>query len=81
MGRRPRPFQLLFLVTSAPSSTSVTSTPGAATEMPLQVSYLHIGGLNFFDGELRRPYIVGGLGATFLSPTLSGTASRARGPR
>ena len=52
------------------------STP---SELPLQVSYLHIGGLNFFEGEVGRgPYVVGGLGATFLSPRLQGTSSRVR---
>ena len=58
--------------------TGATTTPGAATEMPLQVSYIHIGGLNFFEGGLRGPYIVGGLGATVLSPSLQGTSTQIR---
>ena len=56
--------------------TGATTTPGAPTEMPLQVSYIHIGGLNFFEGGLRGPYIVGGLGATVLSPSLQGTSTQ-----
>jgi hypothetical protein len=58
--------------------SEATTTPGAPTEMPLQVSYIHIGGLNFFEGGLRGPYIVGGLGATVLSPSLQGTSTQIR---
>ena len=58
--------------------TGATTTPGAPTEMPLQVSYIHIGGLNFFEGGLRGPYIVGGIGATVLSPSLQGTSTQVR---
>ena len=74
-----RTFQL-FLSTQRTKLdlTGATTTPGAATEMPLQVSYIHIGGLNFFEGGLRGPYIVGGLGATVLSPSLQGTSTQIR---
>lgn len=52
---------------------------GAPAEMPLRVSYLHLGGLNFFDGPVGRgPYVAGGLGLTVLSPRLQGTSSRVR---
>jgi len=72
-----RTFQL-FLSTQRTKLdlTGATTTPGAPTEMPLQVSYIHIGGLNFFEGGLRGPYIVGGLGATVLSPSLQGTSTQ-----
>jgi len=56
-----------------------TATPGAPAELPLQVSYLHIGGLNFFEGDVGRgPYVAGGLGITVLNPRLQGTSSRVR---
>ena len=74
-----RTFQL-FLSTQRTKLdlTGATTTPGTPTEMPLQVSYIHIGGLNFFEGGLRGPYIVGGLGATVLSPSLQGTSTQIR---
>ena len=78
-GGGARPFQLLFSYQRTKLELGQSSTPGTPTEMPLQVSYLHIGGLNYFDGGPGRgPYVVGGLGATFLNPTLSGTSSRVR---
>lgn len=56
-----------------------TSTPGAPTELPLRVSYLHLGGINYFEGQVGQgPYIAGGLGITQLSPRLQGTSSRTR---
>lgn len=52
------------------------STPD---ELPLQLSYLHLGGLNFFEGLAGRgPYVVGGLGITVFDPRLQGTSSRVR---
>lgn len=57
-----------------------SATPGAPTELPLDVTYLHVGGLNFFDGPAGRgPYVSGGLGLTHMSPRLPGTSSRTRG--
>jgi len=74
-----RPFQLLFSYQRTHLDLGQPSTPGAPTEMPLQVGYLHIGGLNYFDGQPGiGPYVVGGLGATFLNPSLAGTSSRVR---
>jgi len=56
-----------------------TTTPGAPTELPLRVSYVHLGGLNYFEGQVNQgPYIAGGLGITHLSPRLQGTSSRVR---
>jgi hypothetical protein len=44
--------------------------------VPLNVSYLHLGGINYFDGPIGRgAYVVGGLGASRLSPGLSGLAA------
>lgn len=52
---------------------------GAPNELPLQVTYLHLGGTNFFDGSVGRgPYVAGGLGITLLDPRLDGTSSRVR---
>ena len=43
------------------------------------ISYVHLGGLNYFQGQLDKgPYVAGGLGITYLSPNLQGTSSRVR---
>lgn len=51
----------------------------AVPAVPLTVSYLHLGGTNFFEGRIGRgPYVVGGLGLTLMSPGLSGLSSEVR---
>ena len=78
-GNDARPFQLFFSTQRTKLDLSGSTTPGSPSEMPLQVSYFHIGGLNFFEGRYRGgPYVVGGLGATLFSPQLAGTSSRVR---
>lgn len=53
-----------------------TSTPD---RLPLQLTYLHLGGSVFFDGPVGKgPYVVGGLGATVLSPGLAGLSTEVR---
>jgi hypothetical protein len=75
-----RPFQLFFSTQRTKLDLHGSTTPGSPSEMSLQVSYLHIGGLNFFEGLANGggPYVVGGLGATFLDPKLQGTSSVVR---
>jgi hypothetical protein len=47
--------------------------------LPLRVGYLHLGGTNYFDGQVGRGgYVVGGLGATLLTPDTSGLSSEWR---
>jgi hypothetical protein len=44
--------------------------------VPLNVSYLHLGGTNYFEGGIGRgAYVVGGIGATRLAPGLSGLSA------
>ncbi|HEX6018643.1 MAG TPA: hypothetical protein VFZ28_11125, partial [Burkholderiaceae bacterium] len=75
-----RPFQLLLSTQRTTLDLSGNSTPGSPGEMALQVSYLHFGGLNFFEGRYGGggPYVAGGLGATFLDPKLQGGSSLVR---
>ncbi len=76
-----RQFQLLLSHqrTKLELAPAPTPVPGAPSEMPLRISYLHLGGLNYFEGQLSQgPYVAGGLGFTYLSPSLQGTSSRAR---
>lgn len=56
------------------------ASPGTPAELPLRLSYLHLGGVNYFAGPAGHgPYVAGGLGITHLSPELPGTSSRLRG--
>jgi Outer membrane protein beta-barrel domain len=74
-----RPLQLFLSYQRTKLDLGNSATPGSPTEMPLQVIYLHLGGLNFFEGRGGRgPYVVGGVGATYLNPGLQGTSSRVR---
>jgi hypothetical protein len=47
--------------------------------VPMTVSYLHLGGTNYFEGTVGRgAYVVGGLGVTRLAPGLSGLSAEIR---
>jgi hypothetical protein len=54
--------------------------PSATTPaLPMTVSYLHLGGTNYFEAAVGRgAYVVGGLGVTRLSPGLSGLSDEYR---
>lgn len=59
--------------------TRLQSLPAGARPLPLTVTYLHIGGTNFFEGPIGRgPYVVGGVGATIFAPGLDGFRSETR---
>jgi hypothetical protein len=49
-------------------------------DVDINIHYLHVGGRVFFDGSAATGggYVVGGLGATFFSPGLSGTSDEVR---
>jgi hypothetical protein len=53
---------------------------GQPAEVAVNISYLHLGGRVFFDGDARSGggYVVGGLGATFFSPGLGGLSDEVR---
>lgn len=54
-------------------------TPGAPSSVPLNITYLHLGGSNFFDGKAGQGgYVAGGLGATFMTPHADGLHSEVR---
>jgi hypothetical protein len=47
--------------------------------VPMTVSYLHLGGTNYFEGAVGRgAYVVGGLGVTRLAPGMSGLSAEVR---
>jgi hypothetical protein len=52
---------------------------GTTPTVPMTVSYLHLGGTNYFEGGIGRgAYVVGGLGVTRLAPGLSGLSAEFR---
>lgn len=63
------------------ASTQSTDLPatGNSPTLPMTVSYLHLGGTNFFEGGVGRGmYVVGGLGVTRFAPGLSGLSAEYR---
>ena len=53
---------------------------GQPADVTVNLSYLHLGGRAYFDGDARSGggYVVGGLGATFFSPGLGGLSDEVR---
>jgi len=53
---------------------------GQPADVTINISYLHLGGRAFFEGDARNGggYVVGGLGATFFSPGLGGLSDEVR---
>ena len=49
---------------------SLDSTSGAGgNRLAMDITYLHIGGTYFYDGDVGQgPYVVGGIGATLFNP-------------
>ncbi|GIL05464.1 MAG: outer membrane protein [Betaproteobacteria bacterium] len=59
--------------------TQLETLATGAQPFPLTVTYLHVGGTNFFEGPIGRgPYVVGGLGTTIFAPGLDGFRSETR---
>ena len=74
--------QLQFHVSQQRSDLQLSSATGASSgtgRLPLTVTYLHLGGTNFFAGPIGRgPYVLGGVGATLLRPGTSEYANELR---
>jgi len=76
--------QLQFFVASQRTRlrldpSAFVTPPPDRTVLPMQVTYLHVGGTNFFDGPVGQgPYLVGGLGATLFRPGRDGYANELR---
>jgi len=53
---------------------------GQPTDVTVNVSHLHLGGRAFFEGDPKSGggYVVGGIGASLLSPSLAGTSDELR---
>jgi opacity protein-like surface antigen len=74
-----RQWQLLFSHQRTRLHIDASTKGATPNSMSLNLSYLHLGGLSFFEGQVGRgPYVVGGLGLTHLSPDLQGLSSRLR---
>jgi len=61
---------------------AAAARPGTPGEMPLVLTTLQLGGVNYFDSPGGRspsgPYVAGGLGLTHMAPDLAGTSARTR---
>jgi hypothetical protein len=70
----------LFVSQQSTDLTFERSAPvPARLTLPLRVTYLHVGGSNFFAGQIGQgPYVVGGLGATLFSPGSDGYGNELR---
>lgn len=71
--------QLQFFLSRQSTSLAVTPLSGGTLRLPVDVTYFHFGGTNFFDGPAGSgPYVAGGIGLTRLAPGLDGFASETR---
>jgi len=62
-----------------PNFTGSGGSSASSQSLPMSVTYLHVGGTNFFDGPIGKgPYVVGGFGATLFQPSMSGYSSEWR---
>jgi hypothetical protein len=69
----------LFVSTQRTTLPLAATGSGAAGDLSLNITYLHIGGSNFFEGRAGQGgYLAGGLGATWLSPRQSGWQNELR---
>lgn len=65
--------QLQVYVAHQRTRLAITPAASGPITLPVRISYLHLGGTNFFDGPIGvGPYVVGGLGATLFEPGLAG---------
>ena len=75
----------VFLGRQNTELNSVTTTSGGSSSVtqsvPLDITYLHLGGTYYWEGSHQRggPYAVGGFGITHFSPSLAGLTSEVRG--
>lgn len=74
--------QVQLFVSRQSSHLSIGQGAAASSvgsELPLTVTYLHIGGTYYFGGRVGQgPYMVGGLGVTLFDPRVSGFETEVR---
>lgn len=71
--------QVQFFVSRQNTSLAATPVGGGTLRLPVAVTYVHVGGTNFFDGPAGvGPYVAGGVGFTRLTPGLDGFESETR---
>lgn len=66
--------------TSFQRSALPGSVANRSSDIPVNITYLHIGGRVFFDGthQTNGSYMVGGLGITHFAPSLDGLSAEVR---
>jgi len=62
--------QIQIFLSHQRTDLDLAGTSAAGNDkLPMNITYLHIGGTNFFEGGIGKgPYVVGGLGATLFDP-------------
>jgi hypothetical protein len=62
--------QIQFFLSHQRTDLSLKGASAGSPALPMNITYLHFGGTNFFGGEIGRgPYVVGGIGVTFFDPS------------
>ena len=61
--------QVQIFLSHQRTDLSLEGASAGVNALPMSITYLHIGGTNFFTGAIGKgPYVVGGIGATFFYP-------------
>ena len=61
--------QVQIFLSHQRTDLSLEGASAGVNALPMSITYLHIGGTNFFTGAIGKgPYVVGGIGVTFFYP-------------
>lgn len=61
--------QVQIFLSHQRTDLSLEDASAGGVPLPMSITYLHVGGTNFFLGPIGMgPYVVGGFGATFFDP-------------
>ena len=61
--------QVQIFLSHQRTDLSLEGASAGGSALPMSITYLHVGGTNFFTGAIGKgPYVAGGLGVTFFDP-------------
>lgn len=62
--------QVQVFLSQQRTDLSLEGASAGSPALPMSITYLHVGGTNFFTGAIGKgPYVVGGIGATYFDPS------------
>jgi hypothetical protein len=62
--------QVQLFLSHQRTNLSLEGASAGSPALPMNITYLHVGGTSFFTGAIGKgPYVVGGIGATFFDPS------------